>query len=304
MIGCLLLSYKLPFFSVLFKVYHVWNFWQNVWEMCGTSIIEKYIYIYIYIYWSYKWANIHVKGRYVYKCHYSYFFYKSASFFWETKIWNVDEWKSTKQVQSWDSGSQIWPLCWRWGRPKLCFWMCQLFKKIEWVLLLPIVWVFWKEKKSTGFHGLIIYGVSMVIPNFQYLWIKPQSNLEFPKQSQPPGQQFQRPTTNLPNLWQEKWPDNTRLLLYNVLFLWRQISTFEACSYGCKFLSISREYLLAYWTQVHLTTSHPIFLLCLYSSNQLMELRRSLWEMARSFLLLMRQWWVSYSLLVSLEKHT
>ena len=177
MIGCLLLSYKLPFFSVLFKVYQVWNFWQNVWEMCGTSIIEKYIYIY----WSYKWANIHVKGRYVYKCHYSYFFYKSASFFWETKIWNVDEWKSTKQVQSWDSGSQIWPLCWRWGRPKLCFWMCQLFKKIEWVLLLPIVWVFWKEKKSTGFHGLIIYGVSMVIPNFQYLWMKPQSNLEFPK---------------------------------------------------------------------------------------------------------------------------
>ena len=67
------------------------------------------------------------------------------------------------------------------GGQSLCFWMCQFFKKIEWVLFLPIVGVFWKEKKSTGFHGLIIYGVSMVIPNFQYLWMKPQSNLEFPK---------------------------------------------------------------------------------------------------------------------------
>jgi len=51
---------------------------------------------------------------------------------------------------------------------------------------------------------------------------------------------------------------------------------------ACKFLSISRAGLL---TQVHLTTTHPICLL--YSSNQLMVLRQSLWEMVLNFLLLM-----------------
>ena len=103
MIGCLLLSYKLPFFSLLFKVYHVWNFWQNVWEMCGTSIIEKYIYIY----WSYKWANIHVKGRYVYKCHYSFFFLQKCLIFFffgnkDTKCWQMEKYKTSAKLGFWE----------------------------------------------------------------------------------------------------------------------------------------------------------------------------------------------------------
>ena len=87
------------------------------------------------------------------------FIYKTVSFlfliFWniDMKCWRMEKYKTSAKLGFWEPNLAIMLEVWL---PKLCFRRCQLFKKIEWVLFLPIVGVFWEKKKiSMGFHGLI-----------------------------------------------------------------------------------------------------------------------------------------------------
>ena len=76
------------------------------------------------------------------------FIYKSASFlfyFLETnmKCWQMEKYKTSAKLGFWEPNLAI---VLEVGRPKLYFRRCRLFKKIEWVLFLPIVGVFWKKE--------------------------------------------------------------------------------------------------------------------------------------------------------------
>ena len=79
------------------------------------------------------------------------FIYKSGSFLFyfleiDMKCWQMEKYKTSAKLGFWEPNLAIMLEV---ERPKLCFRRCRLFKKIEWVLFLPIVGVFWKKKKNS-----------------------------------------------------------------------------------------------------------------------------------------------------------
>ena len=65
----------------------------------------------------------------------------------------MEKYKTSAKLGFWEPNLAI--MLEVWG-PKLCFRRCLLFKKIEWVLFLPIVGVFWEKKKlAWGFMALL-----------------------------------------------------------------------------------------------------------------------------------------------------
>ena len=87
-----------------------------------------------------------------------FFFYKSASFFFfflKTKIRNVDKWKSTKQVQSQDFGSQIWQSCWKWRGQSFVFEGADSLKKLSEFYFYLLLECFEKKKKKNQYGSFM-----------------------------------------------------------------------------------------------------------------------------------------------------
>lgn len=80
--------------------------------------------------WSYKWANIHMEGRFIYKCRYTFFLFAKMSllFFYKQRYEMFRNRKGQNKCKVEILGAKIWLTCWRRG-PRLCSLRGQLFKK-------------------------------------------------------------------------------------------------------------------------------------------------------------------------------
>ena len=92
------------FFSTILPLQHKTIMTKCV-KMCDISIIEK-IKNKKHIKWSYKGADIHVEGRFVYKCYYTFFFLftKMPLLFFGNKnmgCWGMETNKTSAKLRFW-----------------------------------------------------------------------------------------------------------------------------------------------------------------------------------------------------------